>query len=263
MHHAGGSHREYRSWVQHFPARWEVWVASRRTGAPADGSETVTRFCHRLADALAPLVDRPLALFGHSMGALVCYELAHVMRRQGLPDPVWLGVSAHSGPQQLPSGPARRPPTSEDLRAMAAELGGLQPSILGNDALWALIEPALRSDVNMIATWKPEARPRLSTPITAFCGESDALAGPRAVRAWEACTEGFLGVRTHIGGHFYFRNAVESLIDQMVNDIRLCLPRLPARRLSRARSTTARAGSTGDRAVGRAPVSIMPEPHSG
>ncbi|MER5463032.1 alpha/beta fold hydrolase [Streptomyces sp. NPDC002668] len=222
MHHAGGSHREYRQWVQYFPHDWEVWLVSRRSGAPMDQNETVSRFCHRIADVLVPLSDRPLALFGHSMGALICYELAHVMRQRGLPDPVWLGVSAHGGPRQCTSRCGRARPTSTDLRTMVGELGGLQAGILGNDALWAIIEPTLRSDIDMIASWIPEkSRLRLRTPITAFCGESDAMAGPEAVRAWDAYTEEFMGVRTHVGGHFYFRNSVEALVGQIVSDVQL------------------------------------------
>ncbi|MFB7999745.1 thioesterase domain-containing protein [Streptomyces sp. NPDC056002] len=86
LHHAGGSHLLYRGWAEHFPEDWELCLLE----APGRGTLQALPLiddCDRLVDyfhaAIAPLLDRPFGFFGHSMGALIAYQLTRRLLRQG------------------------------------------------------------------------------------------------------------------------------------------------------------------------------------
>ena len=99
---AGGGASTYRGWPAHLPADIEV-AAVQLPGREERLRETAfhdaTELCVKLVDVLAPYFDRPFAFFGHSMGALVAFELARVLRKSGGPSPAHLFVSARRGPR--------------------------------------------------------------------------------------------------------------------------------------------------------------------
>ena len=101
FHHAGGSHLLYRGWTRHFPKDWDVCLLD----SPGRGNAQALPLmddCQQLValfdKAITPLLDRPFAFFGHSMGALVAYALAHHLLDTECPLPMWLGVSAFRPP---------------------------------------------------------------------------------------------------------------------------------------------------------------------
>ncbi|WP_409054886.1 thioesterase II family protein [Streptomyces sp. SYP-A7185] len=116
LHHAGGSHLLYRGCTEHFPEGWELCLLE----APGRGRSPLLLLvddCGRLVDslhaAIAPLLDRPFGFFGHSMGALIAYQLTRRLHERG-PLPTWLGVSAYGAPQGAPAAaqPHRRGPAA-------------------------------------------------------------------------------------------------------------------------------------------------------
>lgn len=226
LHHAGGSHTVFRRWVRDLPERYEACLIEtpgrgRLAGLPA--KRRMADLLDHLLDELGPWLDRPFAVFGHSMGALVGYELVLAMRERGMPLPVWLGVSGHPCPAPQEYAGAYRLPT-EKFRELLGGLGGVPREILGNDEIWAVFEPLLRVDLELIQTWRPDPDPApLPVPITAFAGLSDAVAGPAEMAGWERRTRRFLGVRSFDGGHFYLRQQKRPLVGSIVADVRAVL----------------------------------------
>lgn len=115
LHHAGGSHLLYRGWTRLFPDDWDICLldAPGRGNAQAlpliaDGAGLVAYF----GEALAPLMDRPFAFFGHSVGARVAYGLTHHLADTGRRLPLWLGVSSF----RAPSPPRRNHPSAAAWR---------------------------------------------------------------------------------------------------------------------------------------------------
>lgn len=209
FHHAGGSPAAFRDWAESFPSHWDVCTVSapgrgRLHNLPplADCGELV-RF---LEGELEQWLDVPFGFFGHSMGALVAYELTRALPRDGLPAPSWLGISACNPP--LPRfwrGEHRRDLLTEDnLRRWLADNGHLPPELLVDDELWQLFCPMFRGDFELVDTWQPEpeAAP-IPVPVTAFGGSSDPMAQPETLRLWSEHTERFLGAHIYTGGHFY------------------------------------------------------------
>ena len=145
----------------------------------------------------------PWALFGHSMGALVCFELARAVRRMGLPSPVHLFVSGRRGPQVPDDLPAiHRLPRQEFLTAVQ-RLGGIPERVLAEPGLTDVIAPALRADFALCETYRHAGDAPLPYGITAFGGRSDPTTTPERLAAWSAVTAGPFTMRLYSGDHFF------------------------------------------------------------
>lgn len=221
LHHAGGSHMPYRRWARLLPAGWEACLLDapgRGHAAHLAPARTMDELVHRLVRAIVPLVDRPFAVFGHSMGAAIGFALCVELLGRGLPLPVWLGVSAHPGPRA----PGVRRATGIDrldadaLRMALHDIGGLPTAVLADDDLWEWIEPLVRADLEAAAGWRPATGDVLPVPVTAFCGRDDPVAPRAAMRGWAAHTDRFLGVREFPGDHFYLHGAREAVVADVV-----------------------------------------------
>ncbi|MFJ7416267.1 alpha/beta fold hydrolase [Streptomyces sp. NPDC098077] len=208
FHHAGGSHLLYRGWAEHFPKDWELCLLE----APGRGQlQTLPLIddCDRLVDyfhtAIAPLLDRPFGFFGHSMGALIAYQLTRRLHDEEEPLPDWLGVSAY-GPPQVETGSDGRPHLMSDvkLRAWLRDAGGSQPQLLDNDGVWRAFAPVFRNDFKLLDTWVPPRAPEpLPVPLSVFGGRRDKLIGEDRLLSWQAFTKHFRGLERYEGDHFY------------------------------------------------------------
>lgn len=223
LHHAGGSHRIFRPWIPLFPQDWEICLVEapgRGRMARLPPAVRVEDLVDHLLAELDPWLDRPFAVFGHSMGGLAGLALTAVLCEQDRP-PVWLGVSAHPGPRSAdgPPKPRLHRLSSTRLRAVLAELGGVPDKVLADDAMWSVVEPLLRADLTLAETWQPDPAPVVPVPMTAFCGASDIAVPPEAIGCWARYTQRFLGVRIFPGGHFYLQDNQPEVVGQIVADV--------------------------------------------
>ncbi|MGW3989896.1 thioesterase II family protein [Streptomyces sp. NPDC004830] len=228
FHHAGGSHLTYRDWPSRFPADWQVRLLDAPgrgmlADLPAigDAQDLVTWFHSELEGQL----DAPFALFGHSMGALIAYELTRLLHAEGRP-PCWLGLSARSAPHSAPrrSGTGRHLLSDQALRDELAAMGGTPADVLDDPELWEIFSPVIRGDLRLVDTWRPRPQTApLPVPLSVYGGTHDALAPPRHLREWATYSTRHLGVRLFHGGHFYFRPDATELTTHIAGDIRTAL----------------------------------------
>jgi medium-chain acyl-[acyl-carrier-protein] hydrolase len=196
----------------HLPGREDRWLESPYTDCLVLVSV--------LAEVLRGVLRPPFALFGHSMGAVIAFELARALRRGGLADPVRLFVSACRAPHLPdPDPPIYSLPDSEFISELR-RLNGVPPDVLRNMEFMEMILPLLRADFRLCDTYRHQSEEPLHCPITAFGGSDDRKATPEQVRAWAGHTRGRFVCRVFPGDHFFVRSSKADLLSAITEDLR-------------------------------------------
>ncbi|MFG2944230.1 thioesterase II family protein [Streptomyces adustus] len=203
--HAGGTAQLFHGWPALLPPDVEV-LAVRYPGRQDRLAEACVEDMATLADtiedALRPWLDRPLALFGHSMGACVAYEVALRLEARGLV-PEHLLVSAHEAPHRADRA-ALHDADDDTLISHVRQLGDLHSEAYDIPELRDLLLPALRSDYRLIEGYHPPNPAPVKAPITAYTGQDDHSCALDAVLAWSGLTApGSFELRPYPGDHFY------------------------------------------------------------
>jgi medium-chain acyl-[acyl-carrier-protein] hydrolase len=217
--YAGTGATVFRRWPASLPAGVEVCgvrLPGREGRLREPAFDRLAPLVEALAAALPPALDRPFAFFGHSMGALVAFELAHRLRRDGRPGPRHLFVSGRTAPQchldtcrhTLPE-----PQFREELR----RLGGTPREVLEHPELMQVLLPILRADFAVCETYAHEPDEPLDCPITAFGGLEDETARREDMEGWAVHTRAGFRLRMLPGNHFFLHSA-ESRLLQMLGD---------------------------------------------
>ncbi|GGL11865.1 thioesterase [Sphaerisporangium melleum] len=202
--HAGGSAAFYRAWHHDLPAAVEVRAVQypgrgdRRADPPVRDAR---RLAAAVADAMAPLLDRPVALFGHSLGALVAYEVARELEARGR-GVLHLFASGRHAPHERRHGDAHT--WSDDaLAAELVRLGGVEPEFMADPVMRELTLPVVRHDYRIDATYHHLSDGVLACPVTVLLGDADPEVTPEQAARWAELTRGQCAVRVLRGDHFY------------------------------------------------------------
>ncbi|TDQ00452.1 thioesterase II family protein [Labedaea rhizosphaerae] len=204
--HAGGSASAYRPWLGKVPgaALLPVQPPGRETRLR---DETFTEM-GALVEELAPIVvdeaaGGPYAVYGHSLGALVAFELVRRIRALGAPEPVHLFLSGCVAPSHCAQdGPKVLGMSEDQVVDMLRKLGGTPEWLLADPGTRAMIMPAVRADFSVKETYVHRDEPPLSTPITVLASTADPRAEHALQDGWRAHTTGGFELHTMVGGHF-------------------------------------------------------------
>ncbi|CAM5281327.1 thioesterase [Streptomyces spiroverticillatus] len=232
--HTGGGAALYRAWAQRLAPAVDV-VAIRLPGRENRFRETPHRRLDTLVDALAnavePLLDRPHAWFGHSMGALIAHELSHTLRERGLREPGRLLVSGRRAPHLPSRQPRVHDAPTPDLVAHLRELNGTPAAVLDSPAALAALLPMVRADFAVSETYQWRARRPLDCPVSVLGGRDDALTTPAELAGWRESTAGTCEIRMFDGGHFYLHEeAHEQVLAALAAELPLLGPVFAGRR---------------------------------
>jgi surfactin synthase thioesterase subunit len=212
---AGASASMYASWAGVLPAHVEG-RAFRLPGHSDRYLEAPVTEMHRLvAEALAAMrcfLDRPYALFGHSLGALVCFELARELRRSGYPLPAVLVAAGRSAPQLGRRGTRLHDLPDDELVARLNDLGGIPEQVAGNRELLAVLLPAIRADLLLHERYRYIDEPPLECSIVALGGSKDLDVPPHDISAWGEQTCSSFETRIFDGDHFFVHDHREAIM---------------------------------------------------
>lgn len=203
---AGGTAQTYHSWTAYAPTELEVCPIQLpgrddRIGEPA--FVRMDALVEALADALEPYLDLPYALFGHSMGARVGFELARILRDRNVPEPCHLFASGSRAPH-IPSGHDDLHTLSDaDLTEELRRMGGTPADILDDPDMMRVLLPIVRADFELLETYGFDGQDKIGCDVTAFRGASDPCASREGTEAWRDLTAGRFALKTFPGNHFF------------------------------------------------------------
>jgi medium-chain acyl-[acyl-carrier-protein] hydrolase len=187
-----------------------------------------------LARVLPPYLDRPFAFFGHSMGALIGFELARHLRKHDQPSPLRLFVSGNSAPHLPRSDPPTYDQPEPEFLETLRKLKGTPEGVLQHPELRKLLLPTVRADFAVCETYVYEEGAPLAAPISAFGGLQDSRVGREELEAWREQTSLDFVIRMLPGDHFFLHSCRPLLLRALA----LELSELARARRSRAAAQT-------------------------
>ncbi|NND53437.1 MAG: thioesterase [Gammaproteobacteria bacterium] len=216
--YAGAGAAVYRQWPEWLPADIEV-AAVQLPGREWRIKEPPLEDLHALAldalDAIRDKLDKPFALLGTSLGGGLIFELARVLRSEGLPAPVCL-IPLAVGAPHTPEEKLYHMMADDELIAELSEFGVMSDEFTGNDELLELALPILRADCVAHETYPYEEQPPFTFPIWVYGGTGDDSVTRERLEAWSVHTTGECQVHMLPGGHLFVDDMPDMLLQSIV-----------------------------------------------
>ena len=219
--YAGGGDVIFRSWQRILPDTVEVCPVqlpgrgSRITEPPCT---EINKLIRLTGEALALHLDKPFALFGHSMGALIAFELAHHLQRKYSAQPVHLFISGRCSPQTM-SEPMDLKQYDSALPEILRRYNGTPAEALEDPELMELMLPVLRADLALCKSYIYTPKPPFSFSITAFGGLDDHGVPRRCIESWREHTTGPFALRMLPGDHFFLKTSRLPLLEAISKEL--------------------------------------------
>jgi surfactin synthase thioesterase subunit len=229
--YAGGGSMIYHRWPDGLKGVAEVLAVQPPGRESRMGEKPYTRLtdmCEGLYESVLPLLDRPFVFFGHSMGAVLAFELARMLAREAGREPLHLYVSARDAPQLPSDEPETYNLPEPEFIDYVINLNGTPREVLENAELRQLVLPPLRADFSVCQTYRFGGGQPLGCPITAFGGLSDRI-GRERLEAWREHTASAFELRMFPGDHFFVNTELQSVLAVIARDTYRHLGELGAR----------------------------------
>jgi len=214
--HVGAGASAFNLWKPAWmPDNIEFWTV-RLPGREQRLSETPFRrmgpLIEGLYEAMAPQLSGPYAFYGHSLGAVVAFEMARKIQRQGGPGPIRLLVSAHTAPQLGLCRPVLYNLPDKEFVGELRRFAGTPDEALENEDLMRIMMVVLRADFEVDETYSYQEGQPLDCPISAFGGIDDADVSQADMEAWKAHTSQKFTLQMMEGDHFFIFRSPDFLL---------------------------------------------------
>ncbi|HEX2213272.1 MAG TPA: alpha/beta fold hydrolase, partial [Mycobacterium sp.] len=179
--------------------------------------DNIDDLADRVVDALGDLTESTTAFFGHSMGAVLAFEVTRRLEESGRA-PVVVFVSGSRAPSRYrDEGDSR---TDADLIDVMRDLGGTDPRVLGDRDLLETFLPPFRNDFRALAAYSRGPEVGVGVPLVVMTATDDPKTSEDDARAWDVHTTGPVEVHTFTGGHFYLEKQAPRVIDVITQKLR-------------------------------------------
>jgi medium-chain acyl-[acyl-carrier-protein] hydrolase len=221
---AGGSSSAFTSWGGPLSSLAEV-CAVQLPGRDDRLREKPFTKLLKAVEKLSPIIegslDRPFVLFGHSLGALLAFEVARFLRRRGAPRPLRLFASGSEAPDCVSRTRKRFELPEAEFIDEIRGMNGTSELVLADRELMSLFLPSLRADFEMAETYRFTPEEALDIPITALGGAADSEVREEALRSWNRHTSRSFRLRTVPGNHFFVQSNRTELLQALREDLTL------------------------------------------
>ncbi|MEI5103152.1 alpha/beta fold hydrolase [Streptomyces sp. PmtG] len=174
------------------------------------GIDNIAELADRIAEVLSGSSTAPLTFFGHSMGAVLAFEVARRLEAAGQA-PAHVFASGRRAPSRYREENVHQR-DDDGIIAEMRKLSGTDPRVLGDDEVLRMVLPAIRSDYTAIENYRVEPGAQIGSPITVLVGDDDPRTTLDEARAWEPHTMGSFDMKVYSGGHFYLTDHAQEII---------------------------------------------------
>ena len=221
---AGGGASTFFHWPKYLPPTIEVWplqLPGRETRLKEGLLTNLDAIIEALIPAMIAHLDKPFSLFGHSMGALIVFELTRELRRRNLQLPLKIFVAGKRAPHLNNTNPVIRHLPNDELKSELKSSYGSPTLMKAEDAdqLMELMLPVIRADLEVLDTYNYTSEPPLEIPVCALGGIDDWAADPNDIRAWGKHTISNFNFYILPGDHFFLNASREELLKILCKEL--------------------------------------------
>lgn len=216
--YAGGSSTIFYRWSEYVSPAIEVCsvqLPGREGRLTMPPYTSMRPLVQAVRNTLLPFMDRPYLLFGHSLGALIAFELARDLRACGAPRPLSLLVSAASAPHVARASDRLHTLPDGELIRQLSLLQGTRQEILQHPEIMQLLLPTIRADLQVFETYTYKAGPPLSCPLAVFGGINDERVSHSDLENWRRHTSTAFSLAMFPGDHFFIHSACRLLVERI------------------------------------------------
>lgn len=221
--YAGGTALVFKKWGDYLPSAVQVIPVElpgrgpRLQEPPFVGMPALI---DELSEAIGQLLDKPFVFFGHSMGAVIAFEMARALRRRYSCEPQSLFVAGRRAPQVPNSDPFTYHLPKDEFIKELIELDGTPKEVIENEELMEMMIPMLRADFQLVQTYEYAVAPPLRCPITAYGGLQDSHVPRDVLSPWKEMTTSKFALHMLTGDHFFIRSSQDQLLRSLARELR-------------------------------------------
>ncbi len=207
--YGGGNAHVFRDWQLYLGPEIDVCLVHLPGRARRMGERPRTRLAplvEELADLIGAEIPGRFAFYGHSMGALIAFELTRTLRRRGQDVPAHLFLSACRAPTAIRSVPPTYNLSAPDFMAKIARLRGTPKEFFEHPEIQNALLPLLRADFEITDTYDYVPESPLACPITIYGGDRDELATQEQLAPWKQETLTDYRCEVFAGDHFFIQS---------------------------------------------------------
>ena len=220
--YAGGAATIYHKWHTGLPSTVEVCAVQ----PPGRGNRLTDKpFTHLMpmvqavAEGILPALDKPFVFFGHSMGAMMAFELSRLLRQKHRIQPLHVFVSGRMAPQIAPTDPPTYHLPDAEFIENLRELKGTPKELLDNEELMQVMLPLLRADFEVCQTYSYVPGPPLTCPLTVYGGLQDDKIDRDDFEAWKWHTSDQFVLKMFPGDHFFIHSDQALVLDLLSKEL--------------------------------------------
>ncbi|HKX28577.1 MAG TPA: alpha/beta fold hydrolase [Blastocatellia bacterium] len=226
--YAGGSAMIFRRWADSLPPTVQVIpveLPGRGARLKEEPLVSLPVLIDELEPRIHPLLDQPFVLFGHSMGAMIAFELARALRRKHGREPQALLVAGRRAPQIPWTEPVTYDLPRDEFIEELIKLDGTPKEVLEHAELMELMIPLLRADFQLVQTYQYQAGTPLQCPISVYGGLEDHETPREKLLPWKEMTASGFAVQMLPGDHFFIRSNQSQLLELVGRELREAINR--------------------------------------